>query len=175
MAKIIAVFGSSQSKEGSKNYEQARRLGSLLARKGFTVANGGYSGVMEASARGAREGGGKSIGVTVKTFRSKANPYITEELPMSTWQERVFKLMNLADGYVILEGGTGTLVELALSWEMANKRLGPSKPIVVLGDCFKETVKFLVETNPYIAKADKLQLAPSPEGAVDILADASGD
>ena len=51
--KIVTVFGSSLPGEGSTAYVEAQRLGRLLAEAGFAVCNGGYAGLMEASARKA--------------------------------------------------------------------------------------------------------------------------
>lgn len=168
--KAIAIFGSSQAREGSPAYEEARELGFLLAKSGIAIVNGGYRGLMEASSRGAREAGGKSIGVTVATFRSKANSYLTEEIKMPSWKDRVFKLMDLADGYVLFEGGTGTLVEFAIVWEMAEKGLQTNKPIILLGKCWKETVEFLEKANPYIRKrSDAIKFADSPEDVLQVL------
>jgi predicted Rossmann-fold nucleotide-binding protein len=51
-----------------------------------------------------------------------------------TWDQRLFELIQLADGFVACKGGTGTLVELAVVWEMLNKSVMKSKPFAVLGD-----------------------------------------
>ncbi len=53
---VITVFGSSRPQPGSQAYETAQALGAALAKSGFVVANGGYGGTMEATARGARRG-----------------------------------------------------------------------------------------------------------------------
>jgi predicted Rossmann-fold nucleotide-binding protein len=55
------------------------------------------------------------------------------------------KLIAVGDGYVALPGGTGTLVELAVAWEMIHKRLMPAKPLVVLGEFWRPVVE-LVES-----------------------------
>jgi predicted Rossmann-fold nucleotide-binding protein len=53
---------------------------------------------------------------------------------MKSWQERLFELIRLADGFVACKGGTGTLVELAVVWEMLNKSVMSAKPFAVLGN-----------------------------------------
>jgi predicted Rossmann-fold nucleotide-binding protein len=53
---------------------------------------------------------------------------------VATWQERLFELVRLGDGYIACKGGTGTLVELAVVWEMLNKKAMEQRPFVVLGD-----------------------------------------
>jgi uncharacterized protein (TIGR00725 family) len=132
--KIVTVFGSSRPKEAESDYGDARELGRVLARNGFAVCSGGYAGVMEAVSRGAKEAGGKTYGVTADFFPAKINPWIDVEIRMKTWQERLFELIRLADGFVACKGGTGTLVELAVVWEMLNKSVIRGKPFAVLGD-----------------------------------------
>jgi uncharacterized protein (TIGR00725 family) len=132
--RIITVFGSSRPHQGEADYEDARSLGGELARAGFRVCSGGYGGVMEAVSRGAKQAGGKTYGVTAEFFKPKANAWIDVEVRMKTWQERLFELIRLADGFVACKGGTGTLVELAVVWEMVNKSVITGKPVAVLGD-----------------------------------------
>src|SRR5215469_14520162 len=131
---IVTVFGSSRSLEDSADYEEARVLGRALAKHGFAVCSGGYAGVMEAVSRGAKEAGGKTYGVTAEFFAAKTNPWIDVEVRMKTWQERLFELIRLGDAFVACKGGTGTLVELAVVWEMLNKSVISGKPFAALGD-----------------------------------------
>lgn len=120
--RIITVFGSYEPGAGSAEYEQAYEVGYELAGAGFVVANGGYAGTMEASAKGAKEADGGTIGVTCRAFgRSKVNDYIDREIETANLQERLETLIELGSGYVVLPGGTGTLTELAYAWEMMNK------------------------------------------------------
>lgn len=132
--KIITVFGSSRPEEGHADYAEALDLGRALAAAGFAVCTGGYGGVMEAVSRGARESGGHVLAVTSTFFRSHANRWVQEETSVPTWQERLFELVRRGDGYVACKGGTGTLVELAVVWEMLNKKAMEQRPFVVLGD-----------------------------------------
>ena len=132
--KTITVFGSSRPEEAHADYAEALELGRALAATGFAVCTGGYGGVMEAVSRGARESGGRVIAVTSSFFRPRANRWVEEETRVATWQERLFELVRLGDGYVACKGGTGTLVELAVVWEMLNKGVMAGKPFVTLGD-----------------------------------------
>src|SRR3981189_1621726 len=133
--KIVTVFGSSRPREGEAEYEVARVLGRALAKHGFAICSGGYGGVMEAASRGAKEAGGKTYGVTAEFFTAaKLNSWVDTEVRMKTWEERLFELIRLADGFVACKGGTGTLVELAVVWEMRNKSVINEKPVAVLGD-----------------------------------------
>lgn len=164
---IVTVFGSSQVKEGELDYEMARKLGKALAQAGYRVCNGGYGGVMEASARGAKEAGGQTIGVTTEDFGGPANLWIGEEIRMKKWAKRLFKLIELGDAYVVFDGGTGTLVELFVIWEMSNKKL-INKPIVVLGNQFPDLIN-QVRKFPQVISNPNLFLAETVEDALDRL------
>src|SRR5260370_21632515 len=119
---VVTVFGSSRQKEGEADYEEGRVLGRALARHGFTICSGGYGGVMEAVCRGAKEAGGRTYGVTAEFFKTaKLNAWIDVEVRAKTWEERLFELSRRAAAFVACKGGTGTLVELAVVWEMLNK------------------------------------------------------
>ena len=132
---IVTVFGSSRPREGDADYAEARQLGRALAERGFTVCSGGYGGVMEAVSRGAKEAGGKTYGITAEFFKTaNLNAWIDVHVRMKTWEERLFELIRLGDGFVACKGGTGTLVELAVVWEMLNKSVMSGKPFAVLGD-----------------------------------------
>jgi uncharacterized protein (TIGR00725 family) len=133
--RIVTVFGSSRPREGEADYEEARLLGHVLAERSFAVCSGGYGGVMAGVSRGAKEAGGKTIGVTAEFFKkAKVNAWIDVEVQKKTWQARLFELIRRGDGFVACKGGTGTLVELAVVWEMLNKAVMPVKPFVALGD-----------------------------------------
>jgi uncharacterized protein (TIGR00725 family) len=143
MSKVITVFGSARPREGEPEYVEALEIGKALALAGFVVCNGGFAGIMEASARGAKEAGGSTIGVTVDSFARTSNRWIDQEIKKPTLPERIAVLMDSADGYVVLKGGTGTLLELAYVWEFINKKFIPEKPIIVVGDFWAKVVETL--------------------------------
>lgn len=130
MKKIITVFGSSQPREGDEEYKTAYLTGRLLAEKGFNVCTGGFMGIMEAVSKGANEQGAEVFGVTVDIWSSNPNEYITKEIKCTNILDRVNKLIETGDAYVVLQGGTGTLLELAAAWELLNKGLMDHKPIL---------------------------------------------
>ena len=139
------MFGSSKPAEGEPEYAEARAVGTELAKAGFVLCNGGYGGTMEASARGAKEAGGETIGVTVEAYGRTTNRWIDREIKTPSLVERLSELVTTGDGYVILKGGTGTLLELAYVWEFINKRLMMEKPILIVGDFWSNVVETLKE------------------------------
>src|SRR4029077_16757740 len=132
---IVTVFGSSRPRERDADYEEARVLGRALAKHGFAVCSGGYGGVMEAVSRGAKEAGGRTYGVTAEFFKTaRLHAWIDVEVRAKTWEERLFELIRRADAFVACKGGTGTLGELGVVWEILNKSVMTGKPFAVLGD-----------------------------------------
>jgi hypothetical protein len=129
MKKIITVFGSSKPVNSEEQYLTAYKLGKQLALSGFDICTGGFNGIMEAASKGAVEGGAEAIGVTVNLWNGRTNKYVTKEIICDTLFERIDKLIELGDGFVVLQGGTGTLLELAAVWEYFNKGLLNSKAI----------------------------------------------
>jgi len=145
MKKIITIFGSSKPINNEEQYLSAYTLGKNLALNGFDVCTGGFNGIMEAASRGAVEGGGDAIGITVDLWGRHINKYITKEIKCRTLLERIDKLIELGDGFVVLQGGTGTLLELAAVWEYANKDLMNIKPIVCHSSIWKTIVSEMNE------------------------------
>jgi uncharacterized protein (TIGR00730 family) len=140
---IVVVYGSNSPKAGEVEYETARALGCWLAQAGYVVATGGYAGTMEAASRGAQEAGGHVIGVTTSLFdgiRLSANPYIDEEIKLPTLFQRLHRLVTLADAWVALPGGIGTLSEVALTWSLIQVGEMPRHPFVLVGAMWRTTI-----------------------------------
>lgn len=177
MMDVITVFGSSGPQPGSEEYIVAYQTGRALATKGFALCNGGYGGTMEAGAKGAKEAGGATIGVTSSVFSRSVNPWIDQEVKTRTMIDRLLKLVELGQGYVVLNGGTGTLLELAAVWEFINKGFQPVKPIILLGSFWRPVVDSIrgslmaegvANPNMYIKNAG------SPDECADILVQSLG-
>jgi len=141
---IITVFGGSEPSEETN--ECAYRLGKLIASKGHTLKNGGTSGTMESSAKGAREKNGTVIGavVTGSDIGSLGhhNKYITEKITFSSYSKRTREMFN-TDHIIVLEGGIGTLEELFTAW--IDSLVHTKKKITVLGEKNKKLLNFLKE------------------------------
>ncbi len=164
---IITVFGGSRCRPGEAEYHEALLLGRLLAARGLTVACGGYSGVMEAVSRGAREAGGEVVGMTLAPFGKSANPFVTRERPSQDLYERLRRLIHESEGFIAVRGGLGTVAEVVVVWNQFLLGTLPPRPLVLLGDCWPPVIeswkKHLV-VGPRDLKW--VQLASSPEDAV---------
>ena len=165
---IIAILGSGTTKENSQDWRIAYQIGFLLAKAGFRIVNGGYHGIMEASAKGALDAGGKTIGITAREFgSSKANPYIQKEMRMKRYPDRLFKLIDIADAFVFLNGGTGTIVEMSVVLEMIHKGF-LSKPTVILGKRMQRLIQF-IRHFPDVSVSDLLVFRSNPKAAAQLL------
>lgn len=140
MNKTVTIFGSSIPKPGDEEYETAYKLGKMLGGKNLNVCTGGYRGIMDASSKGATEAGVEAFGITVDMFKARPSSYLTKEIKCASLFERIDKLIAHGDAFVILTGGTGTMLELAVVWEYLNKGLLDNKPVAVHGKMWKEIV-----------------------------------
>ena len=163
--KIVTVFGSSRPEPGDPDYEEARALGNALAKRGLAVCTGGYGGTMEAASRGAKKAGGKTYGVTAEFFGRKANEWVDVEVRKKTWDERLFTLIGMGDGFVVCKGGTGTLVELAVVWEMLNKGVMAGKPMAVLGEFWR----------PILERVREVEQGPKNKSGARVWGEAGGN
>jgi uncharacterized protein (TIGR00730 family) len=170
-SKIVAVFGGSRAAPDSAEYAEAYRVGKLLAQRGFVVMNGGYQGTMEASARGAREHGGRTIGVLSSEFGWLApNPYLDETTTTLDLFARIREMQTRADAFIVLKGSLGTLAELALVWNLAKIDAQQRKPIILLGAAWARVLDvWRAQLAVTDEEAQLLQVAQAPEQAVSLL------
>jgi uncharacterized protein (TIGR00730 family) len=109
----VSVFGSARIRADHPEYNVAREVGRRLAEAGFAVVTGGGPGVMEAANRGAREGGGVSVGFNIELpHEQQSNPYLDINVTFNHFYARKTMFVKAAEGFVILPGGFGTLDEL---------------------------------------------------------------
>jgi uncharacterized protein (TIGR00730 family) len=130
--------------EMSRFYEDARKLAHMLTdwtttlpgkRHRFVVTSGGGPGIMEAANRGAREAGGKTIGLNIRLpFEQFPNPYITPELNFEFhyFFMRKYWFAYLAKALVVFPGGFGTLDELFEILTLAQTQKLAKKIIVIV-------------------------------------------
>jgi uncharacterized protein (TIGR00730 family) len=109
----VSIFGSARIAEETPTYEAARRTARLFAEAGLAVVTGGGPGVMEAANRGAREGGGLSVGFNILLPHEQGlNPYCDIAVTFKHFYARKTMFVKAAEGFVIFPGGFGTLDEL---------------------------------------------------------------
>ena len=128
----VTLFGSARVDEGHPAYEEAREVGRRFAEAGFAVVTGGGPGVMEAANRGAKEGGGLSVGFNIDLpHEQHENSYLDIELTFHHFHARKTMFVKAAEGFVILPGGFGTLDELFESLTLIQTRKVLHFPVVL--------------------------------------------
>jgi len=144
----VTVYGSARFKEGHRYYELARSMGKMLAENKFTVMTGGGPGVMEAANRGAKEGGGVSLGCNVVLpFEQKLNPYVDKMVEFEFFFTRKVILRKNSVAYVLMPGGFGTMDEIFEVLTLIQTGKLPARPVVCMGtDYWKHLSTFLRET-----------------------------
>jgi uncharacterized protein (TIGR00725 family) len=120
---IIGVIGACIA-DGSL-LTVAERVGMLIARRGALLLCGGLGGVMEAAARGAKSGGGTTIGILPKHHTQEANPYIDVSVATGFGEGRNVIITRTADALIAIGGEYGTLSEIAFGLKMG-------KPVITL-------------------------------------------
>ncbi|MDQ4123579.1 MAG: LOG family protein [Acidobacteriota bacterium] len=172
--RIVTIFGGSRCDENSEEYRQAFQVGALLAETGFTICTGGYLGVMEAASRGAREKGGRVLGVVMNQFKGEPNRFLTDKVATNHFYERLQNLITRSVGFIALRGGMGTVSEISLVWNKLQTGVITPQPLVLLGDSWRSVVKCLQE-NLVVSDADVslLDFAQTPEEAVNIIVEKS--
>jgi len=168
--RIVTIFGGSKCGPESSEYREAREIGSRLARAGFTICTGGYLGVMEGASLGAREAGGRVFGIVMNQFKSEPNRYLTDKVATDHFYDRLQNLITRSVGFVALRGGMGTVTEVSLVWNKLQTRVLDRRPIVLVGDCWRDVVdawrNFLVVSDDDVAYLD---FAPNAEDAAKII------
>src|SRR6267142_5184860 len=168
--RIVTIFGGSRCDANSLEYGQAYQVGSLLAEKGYTICTGGYLGVMEAASRGARERGGRVLGIVMNQFKAEPNRFLTDKVATPHFYERLQRLITRSVGFIAIRGGMGTVTELSLVWNKIQTKVIAPRPLVLLGECWPPIVR---EWQKHLAVSEgdvaALDFAETPEEAVSII------
>ncbi len=140
---IVSVFGSASPTPEQLLYQEAQKLGELLAKSGHTVMTGGYCGTMEAVSKGAVEAGGESIGVTcrqIEAYRPTGpNQWVRQIMVTDTLSERIETLTSQAEAFIALPGGIGTLAEIAMVYNKMVISALPSDTLILIGPGWQKT------------------------------------
>jgi hypothetical protein len=129
----ISIFGSARIREDDPYYQAARQIGRLLAEQGFAVITGGGPGIMEAANRGAREGGGLSVGCNIELPHEQgSNPYVDLSLTFQYFFVRKTMFVKYGEGFVIFPGGFGTLDELFEALTLIQTGKAENFPVVLI-------------------------------------------
>lgn len=174
--KNIAFFGFSDFGRESKEYKEAFGAAQFLAQKGFTIVNGGGPGIMDASTHGAESVEGETLAITFSPHdapgfegRYVANA-VDKEIKTANYIERMFKLMEHSDCYIMFNGGTGTLSEFATAWVLARLYYPHHKPFILYGKFWRQVVKAITDNMKIRPEAMKVfQFAENNEEMMEAI------
>ena len=129
----VAVFGSARVHEGHRYYDAARAVGRRFGERGWAVITGGGPGLMEAANRGAKEGGGLSVGFNIELPHEQApNAYLDVTHTFQHFYARKVCFVKPAEGFVIFPGGFGTLDELFEALTLIQTGKAENFPVVLI-------------------------------------------
>ncbi len=148
----VAFLGFADAKESDADYRASFESAKILAENGYVVVDGGGPGIMRAATAGAHAGGGKAIGITYYPDpKDKDHPAFfegrdaennfDEEIKTNTYVERTLKIMEVADVYLVFNGGTGTISEFGMAWGLARLHFGHHKPLILYGAWWHDVIE----------------------------------
>lgn len=150
----MAFFGDAMAKKSDEHYKLAWETAKLLAKNDYIIVDGGGPGVMEAATLGAKEAKGEVELVVIDPLKNpenyeginKENESLANKIYITqNYEERMDKLVEVADAYVIFKGGSGTLSEAGLVWELAKFEYGHQEPLIFVGKEWEAVVKSIME------------------------------
>lgn len=172
----IAIFGYADAKPGDVLFEQVIQVAYALAKAGYTIVDGGGSGVMRAASNGAKLAGGKVIAVTLHskelTHFEGQDPYnkFDYEIETKSYVERTLTLMKEGQIYVVFQGGTGTISEFGMAWGLARLYFGHHKPLILFGD-FWHRIIYAFQQNMLLRPEELkvFKIVDSPSGVLQAI------
>ncbi len=173
----VTVFGSARFDENNEYYQLAQTVGKKLAQSGYATMTGGGPGIMEAANRGAREGGGLSIGCNIELPHEQfPNPYLDLFVDFKYFFVRKVMLVKYSDAFVVMPGGLGTLDEVYETAVLIQTGKIERFPIIIMGKEFWEPMeRFIKESlianeTVYPEVMDIFHMTDDPDEVIEILA-----
>ncbi len=172
----VSIFGGARVRRGHPYYRDAVAISRGLAEAGFTVITGGGPGLMEAANRGARQAGGRSVGLNIKLPAEQGpNEFADTVVEFNYFFARKVMFVKYACGIVGLPGGYGTLDEIFEALTLVQTRKIKGMPVVLYGRSFWEGLLEWIEKQPVqgglLRKSDLrlIHLTDDPEEVSSII------
>jgi len=177
----VSIFGSARTSPENKYYKMAEELAFQLTKNKYGVITGGGPGIMEAGNKGAKRGGGKSVGLNIELpFEQVSNDYVDNDKRINFDYFFVRKVMFIkyAQGFIVLPGGFGTLDEMFEALTLIQTEKSGKFPVILVGKDFWsglmewiKTTLLTEEKNISPEDLDLIKIVDSPEEAVDHIND----
>ena len=135
--KGVTIFGSARISPDDPHYAAAQQVARLLAEAGFAIITGAGPGIMEAANKGAREGGGRSIGCNIELpFEQGANPYVDTLIQFRYFFVRKTMFIKYSNAFIIFPGGFGTLDEAFEALTLIQTGKVKGFPVILFGQAY---------------------------------------
>lgn len=137
----VSIFGSARTKTANPYYKLAEEIAFKLTREGYGVISGGGPGIMEAANKGAKAGGGKSVGLNiVLPFEQSSNLFVDTDknINFDYFFVRKTIFLKYSQGFIAMPGGFGTLDELFEAITLIQTNKVAHFPIVLVGKKYWE-------------------------------------
>lgn len=184
--KRVAIFGDAEAKKTDQHFIDAFNTAKLLAENGYIIVDGGGPGVMLAATLGAKAGKGRVETVILNPkYRPKNyegdykenNEASDKIIKTKSYPERLSKLVDIADAFVVFNGGVGTLSEVGLTWQMAKFDYANrvNEPLIFFGDKLANLMnefKIGLDLNPLEKKL--YQIVYTPEEVLETIKNRKG-
>ncbi len=163
----VTIFGSARIPREHWVYGAVRDLAAELGRMGCGVVTGGGPGLMEAANEGAALAGpaaqGRSSGIRVHLpFEQEINPFVDSAYEHRTFFSRLHHFVLVSDAFVVVPGGIGTVLELAMIWQLLQVRKLDRTPLILIGPMWAEFIKwgreYLLRPDFELASPDDLKI-----------------
>ncbi len=175
----VSIFGSARTKPSNPYYQLAEEIAFKLTKEGYGVISGGGPGIMEAANKGAKEGGGKSVGLNiVLPFEQSSNPFIDNDknINFDYFFVRKTIFLKYSQGFIAMPGGFGTMDELFEAITLIQTNKVAHFPIVLVGKKYWDgLLKWVKETMLYAEHTisekdlDLFKVVDSADEAVNII------
>ena len=174
----VSIFGSARTKLSNNDYKLTVEISTKIVKNGYGVISGGGPGIMEAANKGAKIGGGASVGLNILLPHEQgSNPFIDKDKLIDFHYFFVRKVMfvKYAQGFVVMPGGLGTLDELFEAMTLIQTKKIEKFPIVLVGkDYWNGLVNWLEEKLLKTNKINKndlsiFEIVDSAEEVIEIL------
>lgn len=173
---LVTIFGSARIKPGSESYQKVVELAERLTRLGdgrIGIVTGGGPGMMQAANEGVNNVLGRSedhsIGLRIDLdFETGVNEFVHKVYSHQDFFSRLHQFVILADAYIVVEGGIGSLLELALVWQLLQVRKLYHTPFILLAPMWKALVEWATkwmidEPSTQLASPADMQIPHMPE------------
>ncbi len=165
----VSIFGSARTKSEDKYYKLTKEIAFKISRAGYGVISGGGPGIMEAANKGARLGGGASVGLNIDLpFEQHFNAYIDSDknLQFDYFFVRKVMFVKYSQGFVVMPGGFGTLDELFEAMTLIQTKKIGKFPIILVGS---EYWKGLIDWIENVLRDQYTNISPEDMNLIKIV------